>query len=484
MKRDVSFFRQALPSCRLYVSDTGSFYDISAPSLDGAFSLFDGTRCSVSIDSKKIKRGQAFVALKGKRSDAHDFLKEALENGASILVINESEVERLKEFTDSEYDFISIIVPDTFKALISLAKTWRSYFDIPIVGITGSIGKTTTKEMLRSIFDEAKVSACVSFKNQNTNIGICLNIFNLRKEHKVAVFELGINKKNEMAELADILLPTMALITGVAHVHTKGLGNIEGIAKEKKLIFKNFKNNNIGFVCGDNSQLSDSSYHHPVVKFGLRIKNHVQARKVKLIENDSISFTLKMYGKKELVVLKTNHVGMVNNALAASSIAYFLQIPFADIVKGLQQFDGFENRFEKRNLKRNQGVLISDCYNASPESMRAAIISFNGMQSSGKKIVVLGDMLELGDKEIFWHRQIGRVLGKTDSFNSIVLVGERAKSIAKTAPVNMNVSCVENWQDAERVVSELLFKSEANSLILVKASRAMQLDKMVEKLIE
>jgi|SaaInlStandDraft_3_1057020.scaffolds.fasta_scaffold05777_2 UDP-N-acetylmuramoyl-tripeptide--D-alanyl-D-alanine ligase len=489
MRRDISFFRKALPESEIYIADTSSFLKISDSSLDGVYSIFNSTYCDVFIDSRDVQKGHAFLALNGAKNNGHDFLKDVLEKGVDIIFIDESERGCLLKINENrEHDFIAIIVQDTYEALISLAKTWRSYFNYPVIGITGSIGKTTTKEMLRSILKEANIPACISYKNQNTIIGLSINMLRMRDEHKVAVFELGVNEKGEMAQLSETLKPTMALITFIAHSHTKGLGEIEEVAREKRMIFKNLKQDDIGFICGDQQFMLDACYNHPVVKFGQRIKNHIQARKVQAAKDEDglevTSFILKMYGQQERVVLKTNHSGAVNNVLGACSLAYFLQVPFKCIVNGVQKFNGFENRFEKRTLKRNKGILISDCYNASPESMRAALLSVHDMQVAGKKIAVLGDMLELGEKETFWHRQIGRLLGKIQSLDSVILVGERAQAIAKTAPINMQLTCVKSWDEAEEQVSKILFETQEHSLVLVKGSLAMQLDKMVTELVE
>jgi UDP-N-acetylmuramoyl-tripeptide--D-alanyl-D-alanine ligase len=168
----------------------------------------------------------------------------------------------------------------------------------------------------------------------------------------------------------------------------------------------------------------------------------------------------------------------VQNALAASTLAYFLKIPMEFVLKAIQSYAGFENRFETKQITGDRGLIVSDCYNANPESMRAAILAFDQMAAKGKKIAVLGDMLELGEKEAFWHRQIGRLLSKTASIDAVVLVGERSRMIYKTAPSSLTVEWTETWQDAQAKLELLL--TDKDALVLVKASHGMVLNNIVD----
>ena len=435
------------------------------------------------IDSRKAQANYAFIALEGNNVDGHSFLQEALERGAIAFIIKRDKKDCLQKVSKKLLDGkLVILVDDTLKALTELAKHWRLNFDYPVIGITGSIGKTSTKQMIASILQFAKFPAYISFKNQNTIIGLSLNILNMRDEHKAAIFELGISQIGEMDQLADILRPTIALITRISHSHTLNLGTLAGVAEQKRQIFKYFNTNNIGVICGDQQLLTGSYYNHPVIKFGLQTKNQIQARMIKEIDGGT-SFMLKIYGKKQRIKLNGNHSGFVNNALAASSLAHLLNIMLSDIAQGLQSFKGFDNRFEQKKITKGRGFFVSDCYNANPESMKAAIFAFGQMKSNGPKIVVLGDMLELGENEYFWHKHIGRFLSKISDLSVAVLVGKRAKLIAKTAPVTLKIDCVDNWQQAkDRLNSILQNNKQKESLILVKASRGVQLDKMVDEL--
>ena len=448
----------------------------------------DNRDITVSLDSRTIQSGELFIALTGPNFDGHDFVIAACARGACGALVSSAGYDRIKKsFSQAIKDVLLIIVPDVQEAFIALAKAWRKRLTCPVVGITGSVGKTSTKEMVRSIIQKAGLDAYVSYKNYNNIFGLCYNILCVPESVKAAIFELGINEQGEMVQLADILQPTIGLITCVAHAHLAGLGDsLQTVAHEKRQLFAFFTSQDIGIVSGDQMLLSDVHYAHPVARFGVKAKNQIQSRKITLSVDDkgglSITFVLKWYGKKASITLQGNHKGFVNNALAASAIAYFLQIPLECVVQGLEAYQGVESRFEMRHLKGNKGVLFNDCYNANPESMKAALIAFAQFKAAGPKIAVLGDMLELGKKEAYWHRQIGRVITKTSDLDRLILVGERARMIGRTVPMHMPVEFVQNWKEAQQKLEGLLTGHDA--YVLVKASHGMHLDQMVKEVVE
>lgn len=443
---------------------------------------------SFSIDSRSILPGEIFLPLKGNHVDGHTFIRQALEKGAiGALVSNKDALANVP--CELLKNALIILVPDTLQALWDLAIAWRNALDIPFVGITGSIGKTSTKEILKTILIEAGKKAYVSYKNQNTTIGLPLNLLKVTQDHEVAVFEMGISERGEMEKLADVLRPSLALITCIAHAHSQGLGTMHDVSYEKRKIFKHYAPCDVGIIFGDQSVLTQAFYQHPVAKFGYKTKNQVQARKVRVVEDDQgrprAHFILKWYGKKASITLKNNHRGLVSNSLGASSLAYFLEIPFPAVVRGLENYEGFENRFEIKHLLNNRGRLISDCYNANPESMKAALIAFDEMKVQGKKIAVLGDMLELGEKEVYWHRQIGRILRRLESIQAVILVGKRAWKIAETLPTRIDLVQATDWKEAGALLEDDLTKQKDDaSLVLVKGSLGMQLGKMVKNFVE
>jgi UDP-N-acetylmuramoyl-tripeptide--D-alanyl-D-alanine ligase len=493
-----------------------------------------------AVDNRQIKPNEIFIALVGKQIDGHSFIESALDVGAGGIVINKDKQDYLKKIPKQKLkDKLIIVVNDTLEALYQLAKVWRQRFCYPVVAITGSVGKTTTKEIVANILRVANFDAVISLKNQNATIGLCLNILRMREYHKAAVFEVGISLTGEMELNINILRPDIGLITCVAHSHSNELGTLYQIVEQKRKIFKYFHANNIGIIFGDQKLLDDYVYHYPVIRFGLKRKNVVRARNVVIdctptltggatlssaayaglrnkasggkpfalsevpepracrrgegtksngYERESfpqthLTFTLQLFKQTKKIKLNTTHSGLVNNSLAAATIAHLLNISFKDIVEGVESYTSFENRFEKRVLKNNKGVVISDCYNANPVSMKAAIQAFEYMKSGGEKIAILGDMLSLGNREAFWHRHIGRFLKKTTSIKKLILVGERAKLIAQTAPVFLEVEFASNWQEAKDKVEQILRKQTTlEPLILVKASRDVGLRELVKEL--
>lgn len=468
------FLQAALPNATLWVDGV----HVQADSFE-----LSNQEVRVSFDSREVEKNDLFVALAGNKVDGHDFIAQVLERGACALLITTDSYEKIKtQHAHVLRNKLVITVCDTLQALIDLAKAWRQQFTCPIIGVTGSLGKTTTKEMLRLIFSVAQRTAYVSHKNQNTVLGLCANILRMPANVQVGVFEVSLHHKGVLDQLADILRPTMGIITCIAHSHVQHIGSLAEVSAQKRQLFNYFTPQNIGIVFGDQEFLTSVTYRHPIAKFGFKTRNQVQARRVRIVQdaqgNLCSKFTLKWFGKKAEVLLQGNHQGLVNNALAASTVAYFLDIPFDTLVTALGEYKSFENRFQTKKIKNDRGLMISDCYNANPESMKAALTAFDQMQSPGSKVAVLGDMLELGDKEAYWHRQIGRFLNKSSSLDTLILVGERAKLIAKTAPAYLSINFAPSWEGAAQLLQASL--EERKALVLVKGSRGMTLERMVE----
>lgn len=433
------------------------------------------------IDSRVLKKGDIFIALKGARYDGHDFLADVVAKGAAGLIVNYEKQHCLDAIPKkSLHEMMVAVVQNTHTALIKLATSWRLQFSYPVVCITGSVGKTSTKEVMSKIFDLHGTPYIATSGNHNTVIGLSLSILAMKEDHRVAIFELGINKRGEMAQLVAIAKPTISIITCIGHAHMEGLGSIIDIANEKREIFSLFQENNIGIINGDQPLLSQISYSHPVIKFGSKTTNQVQARKI-YQGSDHVSFVLKLYGEKFRVTLKTNHNGAIFNALAAASLAHFLKIPSQTIIDAIQMEVVVAGRFEQWVLKNGNGIIINDCYNASPESMKAALLALQKIETKAHKIAVLGDMAELGINTPFWHRQLGRFLRKVSTLNRVILVGSHVTWTKKTIPVGLSVEHVANWQEATAFLEKNLHE---DSLILVKGSRVMGLDNLVTSMAE
>lgn len=462
MRFDNQFFKAVIPDVQ--------FLGSQMPDISG-----------FNVDSRTIKKGEVFVAIKGVKLDGHDFIAQALAQGASGIMIDKSRQSVLANLDQKTVEATWIVlVSGVAESLIKLATVWRSQFNYPIIGITGSIGKTSTKEIISNILKLNGNNFIASYGNQNTALGISLNILRMRSEHTMAVFEMGVSRRGEMARMAEIVRPTMAIITTIGHSHMEGLGSLQDIATEKRDIFKFFKEDNIGIVNGDLPMLAAISYKHPIVKFGSKTINHVQARK---IQTDTVNsqFVLKLYKERYAITLNTNHSGRIYNVLAASTAAYLLGIPHAMIVQGIQLPLEISGRFQESQIPANKGTMINDCYNASPESMKAALLAFEKVATKGQKIAVLGDMLELGVNSPFWHRQLGRILRKVPSLHHVILVGDLVKWTKVTMPVTLSYEHVPTWQAAVTCVEKRL---DSETVILVKGSLGMGLSHLVTEFTE
>ncbi|HEV2601928.1 MAG TPA: UDP-N-acetylmuramoyl-tripeptide--D-alanyl-D-alanine ligase [Candidatus Babeliales bacterium] len=433
-----------------------------------------------SIDTRTLKQGDIFFALPGAQVDGHDFVADAIKKGAGGICIAHDKKDILKTVdADVLKKKLILVVPKPEYALIRLATVWRSFFNYPVVAITGSVGKTSTKELLAHVLDMHGIPYMVSFGNQNTKIGVALNILRMRTSHKVAIFEVGINKRNEMARISDILRPTTAVITKIGHSHMEGLGSVVDIALEKRDVFKYFTAENIGVINGDQLLLSQVGYPHPVLKFGTKTTNQIQARKIH-IGTSATTFTLKIYKEKYNISIANVHEGAVFNSLAVASVAHLLGVPAEGIVAAINAPPVISGRFETRAFKdKSKGALIDDCYSANPESMKAALLAFQKIDTRAKKVVVLGDMLELGMNSPFWHRQLGRFLRKVPSLKHAIFVGDLVKWTSKTVPVGLAITCVSDWKEAITQLNEIL---DEESLVLVKGSNGMGLTNLVREM--
>ena len=433
-----------------------------------------------SIDSRTIVENELFVACKGGKVDGHIFLKEALMRGAgAIIALSKKHVLDEIEEKNIKNKYI-IMVNDPQQALIKLAAAWRAQFTYPVVAITGSVGKTSTKTFAHFIFESMGKKALVSQGNFNTLLGVALTIMRMNSTHQAAFFEVGISKLGEMEKIAALLRPTVALLTWIGHSHMEGLGNLAAIAAEKRGILSYLSMDNVGIINGDQLLLTQVGYAHPIMKFGCKMINQIQARKIAIV-GDTLSCVLKIYGEKYAVLLPFNHRGMLNNVLAAVAINYALGIAPIDIVQALKKLPVCAQRFQVCSLKNHKGVLIDDCYNASPESIKAALVALESMKNKGKKIVVLGDMLEMGKNAPFWHRQLGRFFKKTPSVSQLILIGSHVQHTARAVPLGVSVALYASWQEALEPVQSLL---EDDVIVLVKGSRGMQLQHIVSAVVQ
>lgn len=350
---------------------------------------------SFHIDSRKVMPGSCFVAIKGENADGHDFLLDAKNNGAILAIV---------EKVNSDIDIEQIQVADTVKYIGQLAKEIRSTWDFPVIAITGSCGKTTTKEMLVSICKANNMRVLATEKNFNNFFGVPLTIFQgfnkSRQDYDAAIIELGTNNLGEINYLADIIKPDHAIVTTVAPVHLLGLKTEENIYYEKTDLFRNLKDKKIGkAIFNADNKFCDkflAEFDNNLL-FGIENKADFKADNINLLDNGCYGFNN--------IYLSTPGRHQIYNALAATSAASLLNISPEIIKLGLENYHGIEKRMVVKNLKNNIKIL-DDSYSANLLSVKYALETLSNF--AGKKIFVFADMGEIGDSEIDFHKQIGQ----------------------------------------------------------------------------
>ena len=436
----------------------------------------------VSIDSRTVKRGDIFICIKGERFDGGDFISEAVGKGALGIIISrpsttlgagDKAAGRPAYRTGRRGPANIMSVGNTVQALSQLAHTNRKRFDVPIVAITGSNGKTTTKEMLSALLS-AKYKVLKNEGTQNNIIGLSLSLLRLNAECDLAVLELGTNHFGELKELTRIAAPNVGIITNVGPAHLESFGDESGVLKEKLNLLEGLSQPRIAILNADDNLLKERLSCDTGISsftFGIKNRSDFMARRI-ICKNQKTSFLIKNYP------IKLNTVSRVNvyNALCAYATARIFGIEADDIIKKFQQFSLPDARFQ---IKKINGLnVIDDCYNANPASFHQAIESFNELSSGGRKIVVIADMLELGQKSELLHRELGRELGEAD-VDLIIAVGRLshiACDAAKSSGFNSRAiyKCF-STQEARGIISGLLKKDDT---VLIKGSRAMRLEEI------
>lgn len=423
--------------------------------------------CGVSTDSRRLKENELFIAIKGERFDGHNYIEEAVLRGSPVVIVSD-----IKKITRSNASII--VVKDTIKALGQLAQHHRERFNIPIIAVTGSNGKTTTKEMIAHIL-ETKFRVLKNIKTENNHIGVPMTLFKLDNTCDVAVLELGMNHIGEIRYLANILKPNIAVVTNIGPSHLKFLKNLNNVYKAKMEVFDNFRRSDFGVLNSDDEHLSNRQhFKFRCINFG--IKNPCQYKATRIIpKSEGIEFILNHKHK-----FKLNLIGLYNvyNALAAVAIARIFNISFNRIAKRLKNFKGIAGRMQINRI--NDVLLIDDTYNSNPQSMRHAITTLSSLNIKGRKILVSADMLELGSQTRFFHRQMGRLIAKSQ-IDYLLGVGKFSKDLVGSAKgAGMDACSVYSLQSKDDVGKILLAIAKPNDAILVKGSRAMRMEDAIQ----
>ncbi|MCL2335306.1 MAG: UDP-N-acetylmuramoyl-tripeptide--D-alanyl-D-alanine ligase [Endomicrobia bacterium] len=430
---------------------------------------------SVSIDSRTVKKGQFFFAIKGKNFDGHDFIKDAVEREVSGIVYSEDDA----DFANPFPKFPSIVkVSDTEEALGNLAKAYRRRFDdVKVVGITGSNGKTTTKEMLTSIL-KRKGKTINNKGNFNNRIGLPMSVLDMRSEHKYAVFEMGTSLHGEIKILSDILRPDVGIITNIGFSHLETFNSPEGVFKEKRALLDNVADDGFIVVNNDDDFLKRISHQHyskKMITFALYGGADIYAKNISLWA-DKPSFELHTANGSVNIEMPVKGRFNVMNALAAAAAAFGLGLGLEEIKYGIENFTPPAMRMETAVLASG-AILINDAYNANPSSVRESVQAVCESYGDGEINLVLGDMLELGEKASDYHFSLGEFLN-SQRVKSIYLIGDMSLYTKE----GLTKKTAYHAKD-EDVLFKMLQRAPVNnkSVFLFKASRGMHLEEIYSK---
>ena len=435
----------------------------------------------ISTDSRRILPGQLFLALKGERYDGHDFMDRAIERGASAVIAER--VGGVGKPYDRNTAFIE--VQDSLKALGDLANWWRRQHRTMVVGITGSAGKTTTKEMTSSILSLG-ARTLKNEGNLNNLIGLPLTLLRLENGDRRVVLEMGMNRPGEIGRLTEISEPDIGLITNVAKVHLEGLGDIKGVLRAKIELLERMSPNSKAVLYGDDHALMKeaSRFKGEIISYGLRPGNDISAANISNFGSDGISFDLTYHGKSESMKIKVPGLHNLLNALAAASIAIGVDESMGHIKEGLGNYKGIKGRLSLIPLPADV-ILVDDSYNSNPYSLKAALTSVKEIAGSKRRIIVgLGEMMELGEETLSAHREAGEMVAEIDASYFLVM-GRHADDMI-TGAVNKGFppERIRKTESHEEMAQKIRGFMHNNDLILLKGSRKMGLEKVSETLQE
>lgn len=435
----------------------------------------------IVTDSTKVKRGSVFVALKGERHDGHRFVADAVRRGAACVIVDRPVARKILGKATA------VRVRDTLRALGDLAHHRREQISPKLLAITGSNGKTTTKEMVAAILEEASLGRArlrgkvlKTEGNFNNLVGLPLTLLRLRRQHKVAVVELGTNHPGEIQRLAEIAVPDAGMITSVAPAHLEGLNSLAGVAREKGALYRNVRAG--GFIAVN---LDDPWVRQLGARFkGKRITygklGQVRARSWRMRGTHGTDFVLQAGRQRCNVAL--NYIGQhnISNALGAAALAVGAGVKLPAIRRGLENARPFSMRMQIEDWQ-GSGV-INDAYNANPASMRAALETLAEIDCRGSRIAVLGDMFELGKSSAKEHRQLGKVAASVD-IDALYLLGNLAVEVRKGAlEGGMRREQIIIGKDHAELALQLRERAQKGDWLLFKGSRGMRMEKVLEEL--
>jgi UDP-N-acetylmuramoyl-tripeptide--D-alanyl-D-alanine ligase len=431
----------------------------------------------ISIDSRNIKEGELFVALKGDRFDGHDFVPDAIKRGAWGAVVDRSALENKYASLGGLKNILP--VEDTLFTLQEMARQHRKKFSIPVVGITGSNGKTTTKEMLASILKQ-KGPVLKNEGNLNNHIGVPLTLMKLHAGHRAAAVEMGMSAPGEIDTLVRLVAPTVGVITNIGPAHLEFFGTLEKVAEAKGELLDNLASGSTAVLNADDRFLDALSQKCgcSIVTFGIQNKADVTASAIQP-GREYTDFTIIAHGDEANVRLRALGAHNISNALAAAAAALAAGVPLEAVKYGLDDFSPVAGRSEIRQVEGR--TVLCDYYNANPASMNVALATLVTLSPGRKSIAVLGDMLELGDAGREAHHAVGVAVAQS-GVDLLITFGPLAKEARAGAldagMARERVLEAPSYTEAARLIREL---SRPGDVVLIKGSRGMKMEKILEE---
>lgn len=428
----------------------------------------------VSIDTRKITTGNLYIPIQGDRFDGHSFVEKAIENGAVATLWK-------KNVQNPPVNIPVIFVEDTLEALQTLAKSYRDQLDVKVIGVTGSNGKTSTKDIVTSLL-ATKFKVQKTEGNFNNHIGLPLTILSLEENTEMAVLEMGMSSRGEIEFLSKLARPNAAIITNIGEAHLMDLGSRDAIAEAKLEIVTGLQDGGVFVYNGDEPLLTNRvpsmNLAAETITFGDARANNYYPTSVtlqatgtyfKMNQDENVAFFLPVLGKHN-----------VYNTLASMAIAKYFGVTWEEMKQGLVTLQMTGMRMEI--VKTENGLtIINDAYNASPTAMEAAFHLMNGLDGFSKKIVVLGDMLELGDQEVQFHYEVGKLIDPA-RISYVFTYGRLGAQIAEGAKINFPNERVKVYDNKEELVKNLQAIVDVKDVVLVKASRGMKLEEVITML--
>lgn len=426
---------------------------------------------NILIDSRKSKQDCLYVSIVGQNLDGHNFIENAYQNGCRNFLVNENALINLN-FGD-----INLIeVENTEKALGQIAKSYKEKFDISFIAVTGSVGKTTTRDMVHSVINE-KYKTLKNEGNLNNHFGVPLTLFNLNNTYQSAVIEMGMSGFNEIEYLVNIVNPDIAIISNIGSSHIENLGSREGIFKAKMEITANFKENNTLIVNGDDeflSTLKEKTLKYDLKTFGFGENNDIRCIEYEVLENKT-KFSCLINEKIESFEIPTPGKHNIYNAMSAILAGILLDVSIENIKNGLLNFKLTKMRLDI--IKNEKLTIINDCYNASVESMISSLEILKNYKE--RKVAILGDMFEMGDFSEEGHRKVGKNIKQNSDL--LITVGKFSKYISEEAK-NSGMNEVYHFENKIDLIKDIDKIIKEKDVILVKASRGMKLEEIVNHL--